>query len=148
QARRRRARVLRGRRLHHVRRRPRARLNADPRGCAMNGAHRRPNGKRAGSSSGSLRAYVFAALALLVSVMDACGSAYAVFAAVKSLQWRGAENLAILALMFVAIPTLVVQVAVFLPLAFFYGRSLKRGFSGATARGLLGFALLMPAVTL
>lgn len=96
----------------------------------------------------SLKAFAFGALAILVSVISACGSGYAVFAAVKSVRWQRAENLATLALFFVGVPTLMLQVIVFLPLAYVYVRWLKLGVGNPGARLVLYLAVLMPAVTL
>lgn len=114
----------------------------------MANSHSPPVDKRAAGFADSLRLFVFSALAILVSVISACGSGYVAFAAVASVRWHGAENFANLALFVFGIPTLMVQGIVFLPLTYLFSSSIKSAVGESSARSILYFAILMPVVTL
>jgi hypothetical protein len=64
---------------------------------------------------------IFFVITVLI-IVEACnilGSTYAVFAAVSSVKWHGAENFGEMALLFIAFPTFVIQAIFFCPISLF-----------------------------
>ena len=85
---------------------------------------------------------------MVASLLNVCGSVYALFAAVSSIQWSGAENQGKLALVFIGIPLLLIQILLFLPAILFLSKRLANCGGGFPTQGLRWLALLMPCTTL
>jgi hypothetical protein len=90
----------------------------------------------------------YRAVAVLLNLLSMCGTAYAVFAAVKAVTWHGAENYGLLALFVVGLPTSLIQAVVLLPLTLLCARKSTSGAPGSRPRWSAYFAVLLPAVTL
>ncbi len=90
----------------------------------------------------------YRAVAVLLNLLSMCSTAYAVFAAVKAVTWRGAENYGLLVLFMVGLPTSLIQAVVLLPLTLLCARKSTSGAPGSRPRWSPYFAALLPAVTL